>query len=451
MVDLAFAPQHNMIAYLEKTKNNAKFHHIVDFFTSSSIHHSLTGEGSGSGPKHQEAIGGAMAQLRSEGALIQSIDPPLSTGYTVGSREDRMEHESKLTDLIPQTPYDSPLSVGHTPGSNEGSMILKELMDLCTTLLQNVLDLENVKTAQAKEISSLKKKRHSLGRRKVSKQGRKNLNSQQMFKDIDDVLDEDANTEMIVEDKGNGEKGGSTAETVSTARPDISVARPEEKRIAFKDADDSARPIRSITTLQPLPTNDPKDKVKGILQEPEPVKKTKKKDQDQIERDAEVGLKIQAHLDEEARTDRERQEEASKAGPGSKEDEKRIRSIKKRAAGSSLKHKSPKKQKVNDQESEDSDKEHRKCLKGDLNTLMKSSEDDEIWRNQQDWKLLSWNLYETCGVHTLMLDDSLVSNNMFVEKRYPLTKEILENMLSSRLEAESESTLALDQIKFIKL
>nr|GEY15936.1 hypothetical protein [Tanacetum cinerariifolium] len=42
MADLAFAPQHNMIAYLEKTKNNAAFHQIVDFLTSSSIHQSLT-------------------------------------------------------------------------------------------------------------------------------------------------------------------------------------------------------------------------------------------------------------------------------------------------------------------------------------------------------------------------------------------------------------------------
>nr|GEV51424.1 nucleotide-binding alpha-beta plait domain, NTF2-like domain protein [Tanacetum cinerariifolium] len=42
MADLAFAPQHNMIAYLEKTENNAEFHQIVDFLTPSSIHHSLT-------------------------------------------------------------------------------------------------------------------------------------------------------------------------------------------------------------------------------------------------------------------------------------------------------------------------------------------------------------------------------------------------------------------------
>nr|GEV44778.1 putative reverse transcriptase domain-containing protein [Tanacetum cinerariifolium] len=175
------------------------------------------GEGSGSGLGRQETIRDAMAQIRFEGALIQSIDPPLSTGYIVGSGEDRMEHGIELTNLVPQTPHDSYLSGGHTPRSDEGSMTLKELIDLCTTLLQKVLDLENVKTAQAKEIAS---------RRKVSKQGRKNLKSQQMFQD--NVLDEDANIEMIIEDKGNGEIGDSTAETVSTNRPYISAARPED-------------------------------------------------------------------------------------------------------------------------------------------------------------------------------------------------------------------------------
>nr|GEW95801.1 auxilin-like protein [Tanacetum cinerariifolium] len=50
-----------------------------------------------------------------------------------------------------------------------------------------------------------------------------------------------------------------------------------------------------------------------------------------------------------------------------------------------------------------------------------------------------------------LVESSKVSINMFVEKRYPLTKEILQKMLSSRLEAETKSTLALDLIKFIKL
>nr|GEY92479.1 reverse transcriptase domain-containing protein [Tanacetum cinerariifolium] len=51
------------------------------------------------------------------------------------------------------------------------------------------------------------------------------------------------------------------------------------------------------------------------------------------------------------------------AAVGSEEDERIIRSRKKRAAASSSKHKSPKKQNVNDQDFEDSDEEHIKCLK----------------------------------------------------------------------------------------
>nr|GEX52594.1 hypothetical protein [Tanacetum cinerariifolium] len=236
------------------------------------------GEGSGSGPGHQETM----------------------RGYTVGSGEDKMEHDIELTDPIPPTPHDLPLSGGHTRGSDEGSMILKELMDLYTTLLQKVLDLENVKIAQAKEIASLKKrvtkleqrqslrissfhpfragssKRHSLDRMKVSKQRRKNLKLQKMFQDIKDVLDEDADTEMIVEDKGNGEKRGSITEIVSTARPNISAARPE---------DSTTKPKTHPTTATLF---DDKDvTIADTL--------------------------IQAHLDKEARTERERQEEASKA------------------------------------------------------------------------------------------------------------------------------------------
>ncbi|GKB20252.1 hypothetical protein Tco_0854175, partial [Tanacetum coccineum] len=42
MADLEFIDQHNMVAYLEKTGGNSKFHEIVDFLTSSLIHHALT-------------------------------------------------------------------------------------------------------------------------------------------------------------------------------------------------------------------------------------------------------------------------------------------------------------------------------------------------------------------------------------------------------------------------
>nr|GEW54607.1 hypothetical protein [Tanacetum cinerariifolium] len=542
-----------------QTINDEKqIHAIVDGKTMATLNEPTPqGEGSGSGLGRQKTMGGAIAQIRSEGALIQSIDPALSTGYTV-------------------------------------------------------LDLEIVKTAQAKEIASLKKritkleqrqssrfsgihpfrvgasKRNTLGRRKVSKQGRKNLKSQQIFQDIDDVLDEDTDTKMIVEDNSNGEKGGSIAETVSTARPDISAARPEvntakpktppitttlfddedvtiahtlvkmksqkakEKGVAFKDVDDSTRPIKSITTLQPLPTIDPKDKGKGILQEPEHVKKTKKRDQDQIERDDQAALaemynEVQAQIDADhelaARLTHKEQgkytveerskllaefferrkkqiakerAEAIRSKPptktqlrnlmmtylkhtGLEEDKKRIRNRKKRAAGSSSKHKSPKKQKVNDQDSKDNDKEHRKYLKVvpdddkvidyetlDVKSLIVDCESQVLGTNEAGdvhvYKLTRLdgsyrhfstfsrmlkvlNRQDVLDLHKSIIERFLANDQegyglillgdlkTLVEskKRYPLTKEILEKMLSSRLEAVTESTLALDLINFIKL
>nr|GEW07484.1 auxilin-like protein [Tanacetum cinerariifolium] len=117
----------------------------------------------------------------------------------------------------------------------------------------------------------------------------------------DNVLDKDDDTEMIVEDM------------------EVSTAEPKTPPITINLFDDED--VTIVDTLVKMKNQKAKkkgiafkdDKGKGILQESEPVKKTKKKDQDQIKRDAEVVLKIQAHLNEKARIERERQEEASKA------------------------------------------------------------------------------------------------------------------------------------------
>ncbi|GKE53026.1 hypothetical protein Tco_1488182, partial [Tanacetum coccineum] len=77
-------------------------------------------------------------------------------------------------------------------------------------------------------------------------------------------------------------------------------------------------------------------------------------------------------------------------------------------------------------------------LWGDLKILVDPEQDDDIWMNQNQWKIISWKLYETCGVHTLMVDGTLMTIHMFVKKRYPLTKETLQKMLNWKLEAEAE-------------
>ncbi|GKD16692.1 hypothetical protein Tco_1205850 [Tanacetum coccineum] len=84
------------------------------------------GTGSGSGPRCQDTMGDIIAQTRFEN--------------------------------VSKTSYDSPLREFNTPRSDEDSMQLKELMEICTNLLQRVQDLENTNIAQAKEITSLKKK-----------------------------------------------------------------------------------------------------------------------------------------------------------------------------------------------------------------------------------------------------------------------------------------------------
>ncbi|GJW47253.1 hypothetical protein Tco_0078899 [Tanacetum coccineum] len=69
--------------------------------------------------------------------------------------------------------------------------------------------------------------------------------------------------------------------------------------------------------------------------------------------------------------------------------------------------------------------------------------------DQQDWKIVTWRLYEACRVYILDIEDGTVIY-MLVERRYPLSKDLLQRMLNLRLEVERESTAALDLIRFIK-
>ncbi|GJT76711.1 hypothetical protein Tco_1043436 [Tanacetum coccineum] len=66
-----------------------------------------------------------------------------------------------------------------------------------------------------------------------------------------------------------------------------------------------------------------------------------------------------------------------------------------------------------------------------------------------DWIIVSWKLHSSSGIHTLVTDTGLVIH-MLVEKKYPLRKEVLKQMLKLKLESEEESTMALELIKFVK-
>ncbi|GJR05499.1 hypothetical protein Tco_0528483 [Tanacetum coccineum] len=80
----------------------------------------------------------------------------------------------------------------------------------------------------------------------------------------------------------------------------------------------------------------------------------------------------------------------------------------------------------------------------DLETLWKLTMfdphvEDQVWRNQQDYRVLDWKLYDSCGVHSLRMQHMHI--HMLVEKRYPLTPAIITNMLNKKLQCDRFSEM----------
>ncbi|GJS77257.1 hypothetical protein Tco_0727138 [Tanacetum coccineum] len=152
---------------------------------------------------------------------------------------------------------------------------LNELMEFCTQLQQRVLDLENTKTAQAQEITSLKlrvkrlEKKGSLGDQEdASKQRRK----------IDDI-DKDAEITLVDETQGS--------EVTDKA---VKMQDPRQIGVVQEPSESS-----SNNTLQlPSQVKGQGSKDKGKAKMIEPEKPLKKKDQ--IKFDEEEALRLQASL-----------------------------------------------------------------------------------------------------------------------------------------------------------
>nr|GEX04644.1 hypothetical protein [Tanacetum cinerariifolium] len=75
----------------------------------------------------------------------------------------------------------------------------------------------------------------------------------------------------------------------------------------------------------------------------------------------------------------------------------------------------------------------------------------QIWKNQRSVhglaKVKSWRLLESCGVHIITFTTTQMI--LLVERRYPLTKFTLDQMLNNvRLEVEKESEVSLDVLSF---
>ncbi|GKB42441.1 hypothetical protein Tco_0887383 [Tanacetum coccineum] len=93
-------------------------------------------------------------------------------------------------------------------------------------------------------------------------------------------------------------------------------------------------------------------------------------------------------------------------------------------------------------------------LYGDLKIMFDPHVEDRVWRNQQNYRVLDWKVYDSCGVHSLRMQHVYI--HMLVEKRYPLTPATITNMLNKKLQCDHFSEMLLmeklddfgDNIKF---
>ncbi|GKC44560.1 hypothetical protein Tco_1062282 [Tanacetum coccineum] len=241
--------------------------------------------GDSGGPRCQETIGDTITQTRFKNVSKHSNDLLLARGNTLQNDEDRLK--------------------------------LDELMALCTTLKNRVLDLEKTKTTQHNEIASLKRMVKKLEKKNSEESLGEDASKQERIDAIDadeeitmvsvqnvdeemfDVNVLDGEEVFVVEQEVAANKENDEVNVVEevvqvsvAALMEIKSTKPKEKGVVIQELGESTTTISSQLSSQQS-----HDKGKGILIEP--VKPMKKKDQ--ILHDEETAIKLQAEFDEKER------------------------------------------------------------------------------------------------------------------------------------------------------
>ncbi|GKB99382.1 hypothetical protein Tco_0985519, partial [Tanacetum coccineum] len=88
---------------------------------------------------------------------------------------------------------------------------------------------------------------------------------------------------------------------------------------------------------------------------------------------------------------------------------------------------------------------YERVLWGDLKTMFDPHVKDQVLRNQQDYRVLDWKIYDSCRVHSLRMQHMHI--HMLVEKRYPLTPATITDMLNKKLQCDHFSEMKLGILK----
>ncbi|GKD76793.1 hypothetical protein Tco_1339414 [Tanacetum coccineum] len=86
-------------------------------------------------------------------------------------------------------------------------------------------------------------------------------------------------------------------------------------------------------------------------------------------------------------------------------------------------------------------------LYGDLKTMFEPHVKDQVWKNQDDYKVLDWKLYDSCGVHSLRMQHVYI--HILIEKRYPLKPSTITDMLNKKLLVDYLNDMAYHLLKLL--
>ncbi|GJX74700.1 putative ribonuclease H-like domain-containing protein [Tanacetum coccineum] len=299
---LKFVDSHNMVAYLEKSIEDADFDEIVDFLNASPIRYALTSSGPTTLVADEtvyEEKGDSMEMAATTAASFDA-DGPRRQDTIIRDRpaQTRFERLSKQSN-------DPPLSGVNTLGSGEDKLKIIELMEICTKLSNRVLALDNVKTAQDLEITSLKK------REDASKQGR-NIAESDQDEGIS-FVQKDAKTQGRYDHDLDVTTVDAPITTVGVSVSTTEPSTPPTTTIIIEDEDLTIAQILMKMRIWNKKSIREAIKDKGKAKMIKPKKPLKKKDQ--IKFDEEVAKRLaeelEAELEEEERVTIQREEEAN--------------------------------------------------------------------------------------------------------------------------------------------
>ncbi|GJS01153.1 retrovirus-related pol polyprotein from transposon TNT 1-94 [Tanacetum coccineum] len=236
-------------------------------------------------------------------AVNEEMDNSLVKAATTASSLEAEQYSGNIDKTRSKATLNEPSSLGtssrvNTPRSDEDRLKLNELMEFCTKLHKRVLDLENTKTAQAQEITSLKLRVKKLERKggsrthKLKRLYKGRHGDEEMFDigvlDGDEVLAEPEVTVKDVNLKEPSESITTTPTLITTiAATTITTVstRPIAKGLVIHEEEQATTP--TVSSQQPSQVK-AQDKGKGIMVE-EPMKIKKK---DQISLDEELAFKL---------------------------------------------------------------------------------------------------------------------------------------------------------------